>query len=244
MTFPELFDKLTWEEDEGGRSSGMELIRFSKVMARHISMDGKWEVVRASQSLSSGRHYFEVEFIEEDLDMAGVYERYSQSDIILVGVVGANFKMNHKNLRIGNPQKGWAYGSRGGTDLNPAYGEPFGPGDTIGGVEVDMNVGTVEFWKNGQSQGLAYVDVKGPVFPAVGLFLQSPQVESSPRTFPSSKNPATSGGLTTYYNSTTHLKPSLTRKKRSLSVWFFRWRKGATTTAQREQRYGPKSSGP
>eukprot|EP00954_Amorphochlora_amoebiformis_P017531 1319686-Amorphochlora_amoeboformis.AAC.1 len=84
--------------------------------------------------------------------------------------------MAHKNLRIGTPQKGWAYSSLGKTDLNPTYGEPFGPGDTIG-VEVDMDVGTIEFWKNGVSQGLAYVDVSGPVFPAVGLFLQSPQVK-------------------------------------------------------------------
>eukprot|EP00954_Amorphochlora_amoebiformis_P030223 1394352-Amorphochlora_amoeboformis.AAC.1 len=91
--------------EDFGRSKGMELIRYSKVMARKNSINGKWEVVRASQPLQSGRHYFEVELIERDLDMAEVYARYKKKDIIMVGIIDSKFNLSHANLRLGQPQK-------------------------------------------------------------------------------------------------------------------------------------------
>ena len=41
-------------------------------------------------------------------------------------------------------------------------------GDTIG-VIVDLNTGRLEFTRNGQSLGIAYENVKGPVHPCISL---------------------------------------------------------------------------
>jgi len=47
------------------------------------------------------------------------------------------------------------------------YGEPYGVGDVIG-VAVDMENNTVEFFKNGISQGIALTGLTGVFHPAVG----------------------------------------------------------------------------
>jgi hypothetical protein len=41
-------------------------------------------------------------------------------------------------------------------------------GDVIG-VIVDLNTGRLEFTRNGQSLGIAYENVKGPVSPCISL---------------------------------------------------------------------------
>ena len=41
-------------------------------------------------------------------------------------------------------------------------------GDVIG-LKVDLNIGKLEFMRNGQSLGLAYDNIKGPISPCISL---------------------------------------------------------------------------
>lgn len=71
---------------------------------------------------------------------------------------------------IGFTNEGVAYNSTGQKMTNNAlsdYGEPYGIGDVIG-VAVDMENNTVEFFKNGISQGIALTGLTGVFHPAVG----------------------------------------------------------------------------
>jgi len=60
------------------------------------------------------------------------------------------------------------------------YGRKVNQGETVR-TRVDMDAKTVEFFINGQSQGVAYRDIVGPVRPAMSLYgnnvvmLQFPQ---------------------------------------------------------------------
>lgn len=49
------------------------------------------------------------------------------------------------------------------------YGEKYGrPGDCIA-VQLDFGGGTIEFFKNGLSQGIAFTNLTGTVYAAVSL---------------------------------------------------------------------------
>ena len=42
------------------------------------------------------------------------------------------------------------------------------PADLIG-VRLDLNVGTLEYYRNDQKLGIAFIGVKGPVSPCISL---------------------------------------------------------------------------
>lgn len=79
---------------------------------------------------------------------------------------------NSKSFQAGNwgrYKNAWGYvlgnGNKAGTET-VAYGQPFGYNDI---VTIEYNQGKISFFKNGASQGLAFQDVKGPFYLAVGL---------------------------------------------------------------------------
>ena len=49
-----------------------------------------------------------------------------------------------------------------------AYTSSSRKGDIIG-VKIDLNVGTLEYFRNGESLGIAYENVKGPIAPCISL---------------------------------------------------------------------------
>ena len=69
----------------------------------------------------------------------------------------------------GTDASGWAYGN--GTKINNntsiSYGATYGSGDVIG-IALDMDSGTVTFYKNCVSQGVAYSGLTGTMFAALG----------------------------------------------------------------------------
>jgi len=56
-----------------------------------------------------------------------------------------------------------------------AYGDAYGEGDTIR-VDVDLTKRTISFSKNGNSIGVAFRNVRGPVYPAVSFTATDAQI--------------------------------------------------------------------
>jgi hypothetical protein len=73
-------------------------------------------------------------------------------------------------LQPGNYATGYSYYSTGETRHNgvdATYGASYGAGDVIG-TALDLDAGTLVFYKNGVSQGTAYSSVSGTFVPAIG----------------------------------------------------------------------------
>ncbi|SPQ95478.1 B30.2/SPRY domain-containing protein [Plasmodiophora brassicae] len=138
---------------------------------RNLGSKDKWRACGGLLSYQSGRRYFEV-FIEECPSSSNNWK-------ICVGIIPKGFDFSHQKLWIG-AQSSWGYiagtGGKGfdsGRSTN--YGSKFGKGDRIG-VLMDFDNLTLEFFKNGVSQGIAFTQLKGPVFPAVSLTAKNSSV--------------------------------------------------------------------
>lgn len=74
------------------------------------------------------------------------------------------------SIDIGGSAYGWTY-RKSGTKMNngtaTAYGSSYTTGDIIG-VALDMDAGTIVFYKNNVSQGTAFTGLTGIIFPAYG----------------------------------------------------------------------------
>lgn len=108
--------------------------------------------VRGTISKSSGKWFWEVTVT------GGSY-----------GVYGVADSAHVLNLAPGEDaaHAGWGYLSSSGTYHNgafTAYGASYTTGDVIG-IGLDLDAGSITFYKNGVSQGVAYTGVSGTLFP-------------------------------------------------------------------------------
>jgi len=74
------------------------------------------------------------------------------------------------NSYPGGDTNGWSYWYSGLKYTNAvglAYGATFTTGDIIG-CALDMDAGTISFYKNGVLQGVAYSGLSGVIYPAAG----------------------------------------------------------------------------
>jgi hypothetical protein len=87
---------------------------------------------------------------------------------------------------IGADTNGWAYyfGGDKFTNSTPtAYGASYTTGDIIG-IAFDADTGSLTFYKNGTSQGVAFTGLtSGPYFPALGLNDATPNINFGQRPF-------------------------------------------------------------
>lgn len=104
---------------------------------------------------------------------------------ICVGGVPCHWNKYGRNDRcwIGS-ERSWSYISgTGGKCYNSgqstAYGEPWGLGDRIG-VLMNFENMTVEFFKNGESQGIAFDILEGPVYGAASVTGQGTSLKLLP----------------------------------------------------------------
>lgn len=111
--------------------------------------------VRATISKSSGKWYWEV----------------TQNAITTFGgLFGIAKSTESLASYVGNGPNGYGYYANTGAKYNSsspvAYGSGFTTGDVIG-IAWDADAGTIEFYKNNVSQGVAYTGLSGAFFPAV-----------------------------------------------------------------------------
>ena len=109
---------------------------------------------------TTGKFYWEV-----TLSAAGdVYANIGVVDLNSpLGAGGTHTGIVYAQLGTKNSGSG-AFASGGG---GPAYGASYTVGDVIG-VALDLTAGTITFYKNGTSQGVAYTGISGNYTPAVG----------------------------------------------------------------------------
>jgi hypothetical protein len=84
--------------------------------------------------------------------------------------IGITTKSASLSTYLGNHANDYAY-ARDGTKWNnnssSSYGSSYANGDNIG-IALDLDSGTITFYKNGSSQGTAFSSLSGEFFPAFG----------------------------------------------------------------------------
>jgi hypothetical protein len=113
-----------------------------------------------TMAMTSGKWYWEVE----------VTTFNSASSAIHIGIVGDNYPFASGNY-IGNTATSYAYRHNAFKYNNAsasAYGASYTAGDIIG-VALDLDAGTLTFYKNNASQGTAYSSISGTFYPAVSI---------------------------------------------------------------------------
>ena len=133
----------------GGGGSAMVYAEGNLKLARPSGATG-WASSYGSMSVSSGKWFWE----------AMCFQSGSADNVI--GIHEANTSMFQILGYSGDPT-GYGY-SKSGNKLNnstgSAYGATYANGDVIG-VALDMDAGTVTFYKNGASQGTAFTGLSG-----------------------------------------------------------------------------------
>lgn len=114
-------------------------------------------IVKGTQSNSSGKWYWEYQYNGGAAGgMVGIAPVGLAPTVSFLGAVGAN-------TGYGYYSNGSKYGGVGGT----LYGASWTTTDIIG-VAMDMDAGTLTFYKNNVSQGVAFSSISGEFLPACG----------------------------------------------------------------------------
>ena len=114
--------------------------------------------------LSSGKWYWEGQIVANGSD----------SNRPEFGVVNESFNYSAATgaYDIGAVASGWTYrksGNKYNSGTSSAYGASYTTNDVIG-IALDMDAKTITFYKNGVSQGQAFNNLSGTIFPAYGGF--------------------------------------------------------------------------
>lgn len=127
------------------------------------SAPANWITTYATIGISSGKWYWE-----------GTCTRSSANEA-LMGIVKAGATLSSY---VGFDANGWCYYTSASSSLKinnastSAYGAIYTTGDVIG-VALDLDAGTLVFYKNGVSQGTAYSSLSGQFFPAISVISNS-----------------------------------------------------------------------
>ena len=111
-------------------------------------------VTRGTFGVSSGKWYWEVTAVSSSTNN---YE---------IGIATATATTTGY---LGSDANGWSYYGNNGSKYNNGSGSAYGATYTVGdviGVALDMDAGTLTYYKNGASQGQAFSGITGTIFPA------------------------------------------------------------------------------
>jgi hypothetical protein len=167
-TYDSMLDVPTqWADGGNGRGNyctGNPLIMYNggggaAIVPKNGNLDliggAGWAMVGSTIAVSTGKWYWEATFYKPGSGdgVLGIHK----TNTTLFQIVGYS----------GDPN-GYGY-SAGGTKLNnstgTAYGASYTNGDVIG-VALDLDAGTLTFYKNNTSQGVAFSSLSGEFFPA------------------------------------------------------------------------------
>jgi hypothetical protein len=161
----------------------------------------KWDTTKKHASImvsedgmtltSTNQSYYQPVFGDKEMS-EGIWEYevkltqyYTGSYSVCVGCVPATFTNYTVGHMIGYPGHitGWSFACANAQSFHntqTAYGRACAQNDVVR-VKIDLDKRNMEFFINGQSQGVAFTDVTGPVRPAISLYgmntctLQFPQ---------------------------------------------------------------------
>jgi len=85
----------------------------------------------------------------------------------IAGIANASSSLSAYTGSDANSYAYYSNGNKYNNGSNAAYGATFGAGDIIG-VALDMDAGTLSFYKNGVSQGVAYTGLTGTYYASAG----------------------------------------------------------------------------
>ena len=122
-----------------------------------------WNADRATVGVSSGKWYWEVTINVIGYTFAGGVMKTE------LAILNNTFPGNG-SYPSGSSFGYYFTGSKYGGGLNnAAYGASYTNGDTIG-TALDLDAGTITFYKNGVSQGVAFTGLSGEFAPSTGLY--------------------------------------------------------------------------
>lgn len=143
---------ITWDPNAKGSSVGLSNNNLTASL-------GGLHAVRATEGKSKGKWYWEV--------------RSDTGGSIYIGIDdGIETVSHHGDTSRNNRQRGYVYtGEKFGT-TRTSYGPSFTTNDVIG-IALDLDNGTIKFFKNGADLGIAFtnvLDMTLPVYPRVGAW--------------------------------------------------------------------------
>jgi SPRY domain/Sad1 / UNC-like C-terminal len=139
----------------------------------NLGSKDKWQTCNGSMAFTHGRVSFSVKILASP--------HTSNNWRFIVGVVPV------KSAPISwiGSKGSWGYiGGTGGKNYNAgksfAYGEKYGDENDLIRCVLDFDASTIEFFKNGKSQGIAFDNLAGPVYPAVSITATGAKVQLLP----------------------------------------------------------------
>ena len=159
---------LTSEFDVLHKSQFLTVDPADSSIVRNSGSSEKWQCIRSLHCFTraqASQHSFTLTVLEAP--------KTPNSWVMIVGVVPASFTCTGSKQWVGAGGS-WGYiaGTGGRCFTEPKsrpYGEAWGKVGDVVQVKVDLDAGTVEFVKNGVSQGVAFDGLQAPLYAAVSL---------------------------------------------------------------------------
>ena len=160
---------------------------FSEGNLEVLASGGSWASFVGSMEVSSGKRYIEVLYAN---DGAGS----------LLGIANSSFNAETTGTPAGTDSGGdsWSYSANGNkynANTSVAYGAAYSVGDIVG-IALDVDAGTLTFYKNGVSQGVAYSSL-----PASSYFVATSLASTDSHNFNFGQDSSFAGNKTPQGNS-------------------------------------------
>ncbi|XP_053552469.1 SPRY domain-containing SOCS box protein 3 [Bombina bombina] len=165
---PRGYVEASWAWDVNIQSPDTVLSPCKRAVYFHIDpvIDGGTAGVRGDRGFVYGEHYWEIEFLEPPAGMS-----------VMVGVGTSKAALHAGKFRyidlLGMDSESWGLSYKGTVwhgGHSQRYTEPFYSQGTVIGVHLNLEEGTLSFYRDGKSLGVAFTGlhkVQSPLYPMV-----------------------------------------------------------------------------